>query len=310
MKNLRIGTRGSKLALWQTNWIKRELDKLYPDISISIVKIKTTGDKILDSPLAKIGGKGLFVKEIEEALLRQDIDLAVHSMKDVPADLPEELMIGAATKREDPRDVLISRDGAGIKDLKIGATIGTTSLRRKAQMLHLRPDFVIASLRGNLDTRIKKIYTEGLDGIVVAAAGVKRLCLEENITEYIDPQISIPAIGQGALAIEIRKGDDEVEEMIKKLDHKESHTAVFAERAFLKRLEGGCQTPIAAHGIINEDDIVLYGMIADVEGSEIIRDQITGKGEDGETLGVELAERLLKSGGSRILEEIYKAGNQ
>lgn len=309
MKELRIGTRGSKLALWQANWIKREINKFHPDISVSLVKIKTTGDKILDAPLAKIGGKGLFVKEIEEALLRKDIDLAVHSMKDVPAELPEGLVIGVVTEREDARDVLISRDDQSLKDLKIGARIGTTSLRRKSQLLNLRPDFEIFPLRGNLDTRIKKIYAEGLDGIIVAAAGVKRLLLEENITEYIEPEVSLPAIGQGALAIEIRQEDMGTGDTIKRLEHPETRVAVYAERAFLKRLEGGCQTPIAAHGIVNDRNLTLTGMIADIDGSEIVRDKITGDISKNEELGVQLAEILLDKGGKRILEKILTSGD-
>jgi len=310
MKNLRIGTRGSKLALWQANWVKREINRYDPDISISLVKIKTTGDKILDSPLAKIGGKGLFVKEIEEALLREEIDIAVHSMKDVPAELPEGLIIGVVTKREDPRDVLISRSGESLSELKIGAKIGTTSLRRKAQLLNLRPDFEIFPLRGNLDTRIRKIYTEGLDAIIVAAAGVKRLLLDKNITEYIEPEVSLPAIGQGALAIEIRKYDVETENIIKKLDHLETRIAVYSERAFSKRLGGGCQTPVAAHGKVENSNIILHGMIADVDGSELIKDKISGNKEEYEKLGLELAERMLKNGGSRILEKILGSSNR
>lgn len=309
MKNLRIGTRGSKLALWQANWIRREINRYDPDISNSLVKIKTTGDKILDSPLAKIGGKGLFVKEIEEALLRQEIDIAVHSMKDVPAELPEGLIIGVVTKREDPRDVLISRNGELLSKLKIGAKIGTASLRRRAQLLNLRPDFEIFPLRGNLDTRIRKIYTENLDGIIVAAAGVKRLLLEENITEYIEPEVLMPAIGQGALAIELRKYDVETENIIKRLDHTETRIAVYSERAFLKRLEGGCQTPIAAYGKVQDYHLVLHGMIADVDGSELIKDKISGNKEEYERLGVELAERMLEKGGSRILEKILGSSN-
>jgi len=304
MKNLTIGTRGSKLALWQASWIKREVNRLYPDIPVSFLKIKTTGDKILDSPLARIGGKGLFVKEIEEALLRKEIDLAVHSMKDVPALLPDGLIIGAVTKREDARDVLISRDGLGLKELKIGARIGTTSLRRGAQLLGFRPDLKIFPLRGNLDTRIKKIYTEGLDAIVVAAAGVKRLLLEENITEYIDPRIMLPAIGQGALAIEIREDDQETRDIVKRLEHTETRFAVYAERAFLKRLEGGCQTPIAAYGTVENGRLMLTGVIADIDGAEIIRDSISGDVGEYEYLGVELAESLLDRGGKSILEKI------
>ena len=212
---LKIGTRGSQLALYQANWVKSELLRTHPDLAVTLVKIKTTGDKIQDAPLAKIGGKGLFVKEIEEALLQKRIDLAVHSIKDVPTEFPEGLHLSAITKREDPRDVFISRDHTRLNDLPRGARIGTSSLRRQAQLLHFRNDFEIIPLRGNLDTRLKKLWTTNLDGIVLASAGVKRLGLEEKVTEFLPAELSLPAIGQGALGIETRKGDERVEKRIR-----------------------------------------------------------------------------------------------
>ena len=243
---LKIGTRGSQLALFQANWVKDRLVQAHPDLNISLVKIKTTGDKIQDVPLAKVGGKGLFVKEIEEALLQRRIDLAVHSIKDVPTEFPKGLHLSVITKREDPRDVLISKDGKSLKDLPKGAKIGTSSLRRQAQLLHFRSDFELIPLRGNLDTRLKKLKTMNLDAIVLAIAGVKRLGFEEKITEIIPPEVSLPAIGQGALGIETRMADQEVERQIRFLDDRDSSIAVSAERAFLGKLEGGCQVPIAA----------------------------------------------------------------
>jgi len=236
--NIKIGTRGSKLALWQANWIKTELNKNTPSLLIEIVVIKTKGDKILDVPLAKVGGKGLFVKEIEEALLDRRIDLAVHSMKDMPADLPEGLCIGPVPKREIPADVLISKNGLRLSELEPQARIGTSSLRRASQIKHAKPGFIILPLRGNLDTRLKKLETDDLDAIVLAAAGVKRLNLEKRITEYIDYDIMLPAVGQGALCIEIRKDDPEIEKIISKLNHPETRAIVMGERAFLLLHEG------------------------------------------------------------------------
>lgn len=243
---LKIGTRGSQLALFQANWVKDQLVQTHPGLKVTLIKIKTTGDKIQDAPLAKIGGKGLFVKEIEEALIQKRIDLAVHSIKDVPTEFPQGLHLSVITKREDPRDVFISRSGKTLKDLPQNAKIGTSSLRRQAQILHFRSDFEMIPLRGNLDTRLKKLKTMNLDGIVLALAGVKRLGLEERITEIIPTDISLPAIGQGALGIETRLNDKMVEEQIQFLNDKDSWIAVSAERAFLKKLEGGCQVPIAA----------------------------------------------------------------
>jgi hydroxymethylbilane synthase len=273
---------------------------------VVLTRIKTTGDKIQDAPLAKIGGKGLFVKEIEEALIERKIDLAVHSIKDVPTELPEGLHLSAITKREDPRDAFISRDGTRLKDLPQGAKIGTSSLRRQAQLLYLRGDFEMIPLRGNLDTRLKKLGTINLDGIVLALAGVKRLGLEERITEIIPMAISLPAIGQGALGIETRRGDKEVEDKIQFLNDPDSWNAVSAERGFLKKLEGGCQVPIAAFAYIEGMTLFIEGLVGTVDGKRLIRDKLEGPLDKAESIGIQLAETLLEAGAKEILDEIYK----
>lgn len=304
MKVVRIGTRGSPLAVWQAEWVRSRLHALYPQYETELVKIKTTGDKILDVPLAQVGGKGLFVKEIETALLEGRVDLAVHSMKDMPAEIPQGLCIGAMPERENPLDVLISRNGHSIKDLPKGARLGSSSLRRGAQVRHVRPDITVHPLRGNLDTRIRKLETEGLDAIIVAAAGVKRLGLKAYITEYLPEAIMLPAIGQGALAIETRDDDDSTLRLIAPLDHRETRLAVESERAFLARLEGGCQVPIAGRAKIVGDELELTGLVAEVDGSVILRETIRGRVDQSEKLGVELANRLLKKGGREILENV------
>jgi len=301
---LRIGTRGSQLALFQANWVKEQLEQAR--LRVTLVKIQTTGDKIQDAPLAKIGGKGLFVKEIEEALLKKRIDLAVHSIKDVPTEFPDGLHLSAITKREDPRDAFVSREGIPLKDLPRGARVGTSSLRRQAQLLHFRDDLRVIPLRGNLDTRLKKLKILNLDGIVLACAGLKRLGLGEKITEILPTDISLPAIGQGALGIETRVGDEEVEEKIRLLNDPDSSTAITAERAFLKRLEGGCQVPIAAYARIENDRLEINGMVGTIDGKKLIRHRTEGPIEKAESIGVELAEVLLARGAKEILEEIYQ----
>jgi len=304
-KKIRIGTRGSQLALWQANWVKGKLSEWNPVIEVEIHKIKTTGDKILDVPLAKVGGKGLFVKEIEEALLDKKIDIAVHSMKDVPTDLPEGLCISAITEREDPRDALISKDGLKLKELKKGAKIGTSSLRRQVQLLNFRNDFEINQLRGNLNTRMKKLSAGDFDAIMLAAAGVKRMGWEDKITEYLPYDIFLPAIGQGALGIEIRESDKDIEKIIERFNHRETSLCVRAERAFLKRLAGGCQVPIAAFGTINGDSIRLEGLVGSIDGKILYRDSEEDKENNVEELGVRLAEKLLNMGADKILKEVY-----
>jgi hydroxymethylbilane synthase len=300
-----LGTRGSKLAVHQSEWVQARIRELAPQLNVTLRRIQTSGDKILDVPLAKIGGKGLFVKEIEEALLSGEIDLAVHSMKDVPTELPPGLDLLCIPTREDPRDALISREGARFKDLPHGARVGTSSLRRQAQLLQARPDLSISMLRGNLDTRLKKLREGWFDAIVLAAAGLRRLGWEREITEYLSPEISLPAIGQGALGIEGRRDDTFVREVLNGLEHAPTRAMVMAERALLHRLQGGCQVPIAAHAMLTGSEVVLEGLVASVDGKEVIRDRVRGTMDDPHTMGVRLAERLLARGGDRILQAIY-----
>lgn len=272
---------------------------------MTLRKIQTSGDKIVDVPLAKIGGKGLFVKEIEDALLTGEIDFAVHSMKDVPAQLPPGLDILCIPPREDARDAFISRDGHSFYALPTGATVGTASLRRQAQLLHARSDLKITMLRGNLDTRLRKLKDGQFDAIILAAAGLHRLGWSHTITEYLPPLISLPAIGQGALGIEGRTNDDLVRSILSRLNDQSTHTTVTAERAFLHRLEGGCQVPIGAHATLSDEDLLLDGLVASVDGKTIIRDQIRGSRAQARSLGIQLAEQLLARGGDKILREIY-----
>jgi len=304
-KQLRIGTRGSQLALWQANWIKEILVRKNPDLDIEIVKIKTTGDKILDVPLAKVGGKGLFVKEIETALLDNSVDLAVHSMKDVPTLLPDGLKIVAISEREDPRDVIISKEGRTLAQLQEGARIGTSSLRRQAQLAGYRPDLVMEPLRGNINTRLKKLRDGQYDAIVLAYAGVKRLGWEGEVTQVLDTDIMLPAIGQGALGIEARGDDPGTLERILFLNHSETSLCVRAERAFLHRLEGGCQVPIAAYATTDNGTVTLTGLVAGVDGEKLIRMEVRSDEASAEEAGLSLAEQILDSGGREILEEIY-----
>lgn len=303
--SLVIGTRGSKLAIWQAEWIQSRLKELAPEVSVTLRTIKTSGDKIQDVPLAAIGGKGLFVKEIEEALLREEIDLAVHSMKDVPTVLPDGLGIACVPEREDPRDVLISRAGGGLDALAAGAQIGTSSLRRQAQLLHYRPDLRITMLRGNLDTRLRKVREGAFDAIVLAAAGLKRLGWMDAVTEYLPFTVCLPAIGQGALGIEARQQDSFVQDLLRSLDHGPTHTAVLGERALLDRLEGGCQVPVAAHGTLKGQTLALEGLVASTDGRRMIRHAIEGPAVQAESLGRDLADRLLADGGREILDVIY-----
>lgn len=302
---LTIGTRGSVLARWQAEWVKARLQAAHSGLDISLSIIKTTGDKILDVPLANVGGKGLFVKEIEEALLADIVDLAVHSMKDVPTVLPDALHLGAIPRREDPYDALVSRNSLPLATLPSGATIGTSSLRRQAQLLAYRPDLTIVSLRGNLDTRLRRVADGGVDAVVLATAGLRRLGWEPKITEVLSPTICLPAIGQGALGIECRRRDHRVNEILAALNDPDTGSCVEAERAFLARLEGGCQVPIAAHATLDGDRLTLQGLIAGVRGERVLRDEITGARGDGPALGRRLAEQLLGRGGDEILRAVY-----
>jgi len=302
-----IGTRGSQLALWQAEWVQRQLKQIVPDLSIVLKRIQTSGDKILDVPLAKVGGKGLFVKEIEEALLRKDIDLAVHSMKDMPAVLPSGLQIICVPEREDPRDALISRDGKNLDTLPLGGRVGTSSLRRQAQLLHARPDLRIEMLRGNVDTRLRKLQENHFDAVVLAVSGLKRLGLSDHITEFLSVDVSLPAIGQGALGIEGREEDSFVRNLVSKFEHRPTRVMVTAERALLTRLEGGCQVPIAGHAIFHGEELTLDGLVASVDGKRYVRYFLSGSAQDAESLGTKVAEELLDRGGHPILQEIYGA---
>jgi hydroxymethylbilane synthase len=301
---VRIGTRGSRLALWQAEWVKGRIEQANPGLRVELRIIKTKGDKILDVPLARVGGKGLFVKEIEDQLLEREIDLAVHSMKDMPADIPGGLSIGAVPVRENPLDVLISRNGIRLEDLKPGAIVGTSSLRRSAQLLHLRPDLVIQPLRGNLDTRIRKLAEGGLDAIVVAAAGVIRLGMAECIHQVLEPDQMLPAVGQGALCVEIRLNDSRAAEILSSLDDSATRSAVAAERAFLRRLEGGCQVPIAAHARIEGEVLHMDGLVSSVDGKQVLRETASGAVSEAESIGAGLAGRLLSYGADQLLKEL------
>lgn len=300
---LRVGTRGSKLALAQTDWLIAKLKEAYPSIEVEKVIIKTTGDKILDSPLSKIGGKGLFVKEIEEALLQREVDFAVHSMKDVPAQLPEELEIFVIPERESPFDVWISHF-EDLKALPQGAKIGTSSLRRLSQIKRLRPDLEILPLRGNVDTRLRKWKEGQFEGIILAEAGLRRLGIEVKFKRFSLEEM-IPAVGQGALGIEVRSDNKKVKELLRAIHSEETALAVKAERAFLKTLEGGCQVPLGAYAYIKDSKLVITGFISDLEGINFYRGIMEGPPSEAETLGEKLAKDLLARGGKRILEELY-----
>lgn len=299
-----VGSRRSQLALTQTHWVISQLKELDKKAAFSVNEIVTKGDRILDVVLSKVGGKGLFVKEIEQALIEGEIDFAVHSMKDMPAELPEGLAIACVPKRVDPRDVFISRDGRKLEELPEGAVVGTSSLRRQAQLLAYRPDLKIVPLRGNIDTRLRKMEEENLDGIVLAAAGLDRMGWSDKISQFLPINISLPAVGQGALGIECRVDDERVMKLLKSFNHPPTEKAVAAERAFLHRLEGGCQVPIAAYAEIEGDKLRLTGMVARPDGSTLIRDTLTG--ENPIELGQRLAERLIELGAEEILAQVRK----
>ena len=294
MNTVVIGTRGSPLALWQANWVKERIETKNPGVSVTLKKIHTRGDKILDSPLALIGGKGLFVKELENELIKSGVDIAVHSMKDVPAILPPELEISVICKREDPRDALVARKATSFDSLPQSAKVGTSSLRRKAQMLHRRPDIEVVSLRGNVGTRIKKLDEQNLDAIILALAGLKRMGCENIVTERMDPSVCLPAVAQGAMGIETRKNDEKIMEIIGFLNDHNTRLAVETERAFLTRLEGGCQAPIAAYATIEAGKVTLDGLVAELDGSVIYREKMTAPVNQRISLGVEVAEKILE----------------
>jgi hydroxymethylbilane synthase len=301
MTLLRLGTRKSKLALWQANFVKEKLEAL--GCKVELVPITTTGDKILDAPLAKIGGKGLFVKEIENALLAGEIDLAVHSLKDVPMIIPEGLTLSAITEREEPYDVLISGNGKKLEELPSGAVVGTSSLRRQVQIKRRRRDLRVEILRGNVDTRLRKLKEGLYDAIVLAYAGVKRMGFSGEVSQVLED--FIPAVGQGSLAIETRAEDERVINFVKVLNHQESWLRAVCERAFLRELQGGCQVPIGAYAWIEGDRIKIKGFISDLEGERFLEGYEEGGLQEAEEVGKRLAQRLLREGGEEILKEIY-----
>jgi hydroxymethylbilane synthase len=301
MTLLRLGTRKSKLALWQANFVKEKLEAL--GCKVELVPITTTGDKILDAPLAKIGGKGLFVKEIENALLAGEIDLAVHSLKDVPMIIPEGLTLSAITEREEPYDVLISGNGKKLEELPSGAVVGTSSLRRQVQIKRRRGDLKVEILRGNVDTRLRKLKEGLYDAIVLAYAGIKRMGFSGEISQVLED--FIPAVGQGSLAIETRAEDERVINFVKVLNHEESRLRAVCERAFLRELQGGCQVPIGAYAWIEGDRIKIKGFISDLEGERFLEGYEEGSLQEAEEVGKRLAQRLLREGGEEILKEIY-----
>lgn len=304
MRKIIVGSRRSKLALTQTNWVIDQLKKLGAPFEFEVKEIVTKGDKILDVTLSKVGGKGLFVKEIEQAMLDKEIDMAVHSMKDMPAVLPEGLVIGCIPFREDHRDVLISKDNIPFSELKPGSVVGTSSLRRSAQLLAQRPDLEMKWIRGNIDTRIGKLETEDYDAIILAAAGLKRMgWADETVTEFLDPEACVPAVGQGALSIECRGDDEELLQLLEKFTSAETSAAVRAERAYLNKMEGGCQVPIAGYAYIDEqDDIVLTALVGSPDGKTIIKEQV--KGKNPEEVGTIAADKLISQGAKDLIDKV------
>ena len=307
-RTVRIGTRKSQLALVQTYWVKAELEKHFPDISFEVEEMSTKGDKILDVPLAKIGDKGLFTKELEVGMLNNSTDFAVHSLKDLPSNLPEGLMLGCVSKRVDPADALVVNEKYKDKQLETlpeGAVVGTSSLRRLAQLRHHFPHLEFKDIRGNVNTRLAKLDAGEYDAIILAVAGLQRLDMGDRIHQNISPDISLHAVGQGALGIECREGDEEILKILKVLEDADSCDRVLAERAFLRELEGGCQVPIGVNTKIENDALTLTGMVASLDGKQLLRDTVSGNRSDSETLGLELASKLKGQSAGEILEKIF-----
>ena len=306
IKTLKIATRQSPLALWQAEHIRERLETLHAGLKVELVTFVTQGDKILDTPLAKIGGKGLFVKELEAALLDGRADLAVHSMKDVPMQLPEGLELAVICEREDPFDAFVSNQYAHFDDLPQGAKLGTSSLRRKSQILKQRPDLDVIDLRGNVGTRLSKLDTGQYDAIILASAGLKRLNLHDRIRHTLTAEVSLPAVGQGALGLECRSQDQQVLDLIMPLMHQDSNACVRAERAFNAYLEGGCQVPIAGFATLENDQLQLEGRVGSVDGQVLLQALVSGHPNDAEQLGVELAKKLLDQGAGELLKALYQ----
>ena len=304
-KTLKIATRQSPLALWQANYVKDRLQQQYPDLTVELVPMVTKGDVILDSPLAKIGGKGLFVKELENALLNKEADIAVHSMKDVPMQFPEGLGLAVICQREDPRDAFVSHSYRTFAELPQGAVVGTSSLRRQCQLKALRPDLDIRSLRGNVGTRLSKLDNGDYDAIILASAGLIRLGLADRIASFIDVEQSLPAAGQGAVGIECRTDDAQVQALLAPLADAETTYCVLAERAMNNHLQGGCQVPIGGYAVLQQGQLYLRALVGDIDGSRIIRAEGKSAVENAEVLGVKIAEQLLAQGADKILQAIY-----
>ena len=304
---LKLGTRGSPLAMWQAHHVRDRLLAEDSALEIEIVEINTSGDEKLAQPLHMLGSEGIFTKEIEDALFEKRIDVAVHSCKDLPTDLPDGLALGAVLERVEGGDVLISKNKLKLAELPQGATIATGSLRRQAQLLHYRPDLHIVNVRGNLNTRFRKFHESDWAGMLLAEAGVVRLEMADEITERIPASLMLPAVGQGALALEIRDGDSDTRKRIAELVHKPTHVAITAERAFLHRLRGGCQVPVGALGTLRGDVLTLEGVVASLDGKRLYRGELNGQPHEAEHVGVELAERLVRQGAGEILEEIRRA---
>jgi len=302
--NIKVGTRGSKLALTQTNSVVEMIKRMVPDITADITVIKTSGDILQDVSLLQIGGQGVFVKELEEALLDGRIDLAVHSVKDVPGEIPEGLMFAAILPREDVRDILVSRDRTKLEFMPRGAKIGTGSLRRGAQIKAILPDVDIVPLRGNIETRLKKIETENLTGVILAAAGMKRLGYVEAITQFLPIELMLPAVGQGALGLQIRRSDAELAAVLAKLNHRTTAVEVAAERSYLRALGGGCRLPIAAYGLMEGERLTLEGLVAAPDGSSVIRDKVWGAPSEAEEMGRKLAAMIMERGGKKFLDQV------
>lgn len=304
---IRIATRKSPLALWQANFVKQNLLLAHKDLTVELIPMVTQGDIILDSPLSKIGGKGLFVKQLEQAILNNEADIAVHSIKDIPAQFPEGLMLAAICQRDEVRDAFVANKYASLNDLPKGAIVGTSSLRRQCQLRSHFPHLIIKDLRGNVGTRLNKLDDEQYDAIILASVGLKRLSLEHRITQYIDTDLMLPAVGQGAIGIESRTDDKQILDIISVLDDKKSRACIQAERAMNNALQGGCQVPIAGYCRLNNDELVLQGLVGRVDGSKIIKQQITGFINEAESLGEKLAKQLLNQGANLILTELLDA---
>ena len=308
MKRLKLGSRGSKLALWQADFVASQLSRIVPDLNVEVKVIKTKGDKILDVALSRIGDKGLFTREIEKELLDGSIDMAIHSMKDLPSQLSSGLCIAAVLERENPGDVLISRQDYKFYELPEGAVIGTSSLRRISQIRALRPDINLVDMRGNVETRINKMYEQELDGVVLAYAGVKRLGFEDKISDFLPHEVILPAVGQGAIAVEVREGDGANLELARSINHEPTDWATRTERSFLRVLEGGCQVPIGCYAEVKGNTIIIEGLVASLDGRQVFRGSIQGICQEADLIGQQLAHDLLKKGAASVLAEIREAG--